>query len=511
MKQKIHRLRNSVPFRSSLRFHIGLIYLTLSIVNLVFFSVMIFENQMDLLVENFRLQAESLARTLSSEIQSQGQSLIDSSDANALTALLISRGVSDFLILDSKGTVLSDNPDRKFEIPNDLETRIQQLKNKTSPWTRNYDLKLDTEKFLLELLIPIRLQDDNLRVLFISEPLVSVKDKMRQLYLQLAIGIGWIFLFHLLFGIYLFRRILIRLETLNAASGKMAAGELGVRAKWKRKYKDEIDSVGDQFNQMADQVEAIVHQLEQVNEEVLIELKVGKQVQDLMLPDLRMVSDWKPAIFYRPLREVSGDIYNFYTLRDGRKVLFLADATGHGTSAALVTSLLLMKLEETLKTEENPGQVLRQMNATLFEMLQGSFFASAILAILENSGRITIANAGHNPPLFFQKGTIEAQRIIAQNTVLGLLAENEVKSIEYELQPGDKLFFYTDGLTESTAKPRGQGELFGLDRVEHLILENLGKDNLELNRVLISELEEFSPEFTDDVTIVTLEVPHAKP
>ena len=207
---------------------------------------------------------------------------------------------------------------------------------------------------------------------------------------------------------------------------------------------------------------------------------------------------------YRPLREVSGDIYNFFNIKDRFKALFFADATGHGVSAALVTAIILMILDNVLKKTVHPGQVIEFLNKGLSERLMSSFFATGVFFVFDEDNTCYFTNAGHNPPIFIRPSEGTAELLSKSGPPLGMFDEAEFKASRLEVKPGDKLIIYSDALVETK---NAAGEMFNLERVMNLLEGNYHNSGEDILKLLESSLDSFAHEYTDDFSIIVLEIP----
>lgn len=164
-----------------------------------------------------------------------------------------------------------------------------------------------------------------------------------------------------------------------------------------------------------------------------------------------------------PAREVGGDFYDFFLVGQDHLVLVVADVSGKGIPAAL----FMMKAKTLIKNDaelgRGAGQVLNNANRELCENNDTGMFVTVFLGILDlSSGRLRFANAGHNPPWLRRAGRGFSELAIEPGFVLGGLEEMVYEEEELQLQPGDMLFLYTDGVSEAV-NPRG--ELYSLERL----------------------------------------------
>jgi serine phosphatase RsbU (regulator of sigma subunit) len=206
-------------------------------------------------------------------------------------------------------------------------------------------------------------------------------------------------------------------------------------------------------------------------ERVEQELQVGRRIQQAALPkEVPELEGWQISPFYQPAREVGGDFYDFFELKDGRVGLVVGDATGKGVPAALVVTATYSMLRAVAQTlgSFSPGELLAQVNETLLARIPPNMFVTCFYAILEpESGSLSYANAGHDLPYLHRNGTAEELR--ARGMPLGLMPGMSYEEKEITLEAGEAALFYSDGLVEAHDP---KGEMFGFPRLQALIAEH---------------------------------------
>lgn len=249
--------------------------------------------------------------------------------------------------------------------------------------------------------------------------------------------------------------------------------------------------------QMAERIEA-ARRMQQ-------EMEFAKRVQARLLPQkspgLRTLDYVGRCI---QARQVGGDYYDFLEMRAGRVAFVLADVAGKGLSGAL----LMANLQANLRSQyamalESPRNLLMSVNSLFYENTDEGSYATLFFADYDDeTRRLRYANCGHLPPLLLRPtpGKPEVQRLNPTGTVLGLFKEWECGVAEAQLQPGDTLLLYTDGVTEATDE---DGEEFGQERLLAVLKENLQRAGPALLDLLIEEIKRFGKgEQADDITMV---------
>ncbi len=496
----------------SLRLQIGILYSFLALVNILFFSVMIFENQTELLVKNFQYQSENFVTSVMSDMSSKKLSKDDDNSFKIIKENLVYHEIVQFSIFDKDGNIwFKESGIINGEIVSEeILKKSKEITDSNSVFSNKYKLELNKDDFAIKFLIPLTSTDETKILLFTELSIKSMRDRLTKLYYQIAIAFVWGLISHILFGIYIYRVIFTRVGILKEATDKMGAGDLTSRADWKFNRDDELDVLGHAFNGMAVKIQDTIKTISRLNDEIGNELKIGREVQEMFLPSNKKLKALKVATSYRPMREVSGDIYHFYRFPAGKMNkkdyygIFFADASGHGVSAALVTTVTLLSLENILLKSIHPGYIIQKLGDFIGNRFQSSFFATAVFFLIGDDGEIICSNAGHNEPICFRPSTGEFFYFKSMGPPLGMVDEFDYKLIKMNAKSGDKLLIYSDGLVES---PGINDEQFSETRVINIIKANMNIPNNDLLKLLAEELDKFAIEYRDDVSMILLEIP----
>ena len=190
------------------------------------------------------------------------------------------------------------------------------------------------------------------------------------------------------------------------------------------------------------------------------ELQSGREVQQVLVPEaLPAIEGYAVTSAYQPYSEVGGDFFQIIPNPDGSTMVALGDVSGHGLKAGMSVSMIVGVLRaEAGRT--SPAEILGALNRCLAGRMGGGF-ATGMVFRVDRDGTVTFANAGHLPPyLNGQEYPLDA------SLPLGLIAYSDYTENKLQLQPGDQLSVYTDGVLEAT---NAKGELFGFDRMKALI------------------------------------------
>jgi serine phosphatase RsbU (regulator of sigma subunit)/predicted ester cyclase len=240
-------------------------------------------------------------------------------------------------------------------------------------------------------------------------------------------------------------------------------------------------------------------------ERVEQELGVARRIQQASLPEkVPELEGWQISPFYRPAREVGGDLYDFHLLPECKVGLVVGDATGKGVPAALVMSTTCGMLQAVARAlgSSSPGEVLAQVNETLFARIPPNMFVTCFYGVLDpESGSLRYANAGHDLPYVRRRGG-DAEELRARGMPLGLMPEMNYEENEIVFDAGQTALFYSDGLVEAHDP---EGEMFGFPRLRALVAKHGEKGSL--GDFLMEELYSFVGEGweqEDDITLLTI-------
>jgi sigma-B regulation protein RsbU (phosphoserine phosphatase) len=255
--------------------------------------------------------------------------------------------------------------------------------------------------------------------------------------------------------------------------------------------------------------EAIKHTFENERRLMTIEseLETARQIQTSILPkQVPAIAGLRIATQYHPMSAVAGDFYHFLPV-DGRRLgVLIADVAGHGVPAALIASMIKVALQSIIAFTSNPSQLLRNLNRILTPELSGRLISAAYLWIDAEAGCAQYSAAGHPPLLHWKAGQNMLLSIESNGLLFGVATDAEYPVRTLELNPGDRLLLYTDGLIEPE---NARGESFGDRQIAHIINNNQAKPAPELAAELVSSLARWQPASSarmDDITLVVVDI-----
>ncbi|MBR0385471.1 MAG: SpoIIE family protein phosphatase, partial [Erysipelotrichaceae bacterium] len=241
---------------------------------------------------------------------------------------------------------------------------------------------------------------------------------------------------------------------------------------------------------------------------MLTEMKTAARIQSSMLPqDFPPFPDRTEFELYAsmdPAREVGGDFYDFYLIDDDHLCLTIADVSGKGIPGALVMMISRILLKNNTLTNPDLAEVLRKTNESFCANQMLQMFVTVWMGILEiSTGKIIAANAGHEYPAVMKNGEFSLLKD-KHGLVIGGMSGMKYTEYEIQLEPGDKLFVYTDGVPESMNMKE---ELFGTERMLRALNTDPSVKPQELLETVTGAIDRFvgDAEQFDDVTMLCIE------
>jgi len=238
------------------------------------------------------------------------------------------------------------------------------------------------------------------------------------------------------------------------------------------------------------------------------ELAMATQIQEAMLPTIFPAfperAEFDVYASMDPAKEVGGDFYDFFLIDEDHLGLIIADVSGKGVPAALFMMISKTILQNYAKLGLSAGEILSRTNAALCSENKTDMFVTTWVGILEiPSGKMTCANAGHEYPAVCREGRFELLKD-KHGFVLGGMDGSRYREYELQLQKGDKIFVYTDGVPEAT---NGENELFGTERMLGALNQNAAASPKELLAEVRRDVDAFvgSAEQFDDLTMLSME------
>lgn len=267
------------------------------------------------------------------------------------------------------------------------------------------------------------------------------------------------------------------------------------------------------FENIAGQIGIAWRNHEQLQKLLLVrdrerEMEIAKQIQMGLLPSsLPQLESLEIAGLCVPAHEVGGDYYDFIRRDDQTYDLVVADVSGHNIGSALIMAEARTYIHARLDSIRQPGEMLHALNGYFLKDLDRSdlFVTMFYLQYRPNSHRLLFSNAGHNNPLLWRRRTGQIERLDADGLIFGIKKDISFEQKSVQLETGDILLLYTDGIVEAENIDK---ELFGTERLGKLLEESRDLNPQETIERIMNQVRIFTGmrHFNDDITMVVMKI-----
>jgi len=230
------------------------------------------------------------------------------------------------------------------------------------------------------------------------------------------------------------------------------------------------------------------------------ELSIAREIQLALIPEgLQDYPNFSVAGFHRPCNEVGGDYFDVFPVPDGRIALLIADVSGKGLGAALVTTILQGALSG-ITLDVDPARVFDYLNQLLCSRTAIGRYVTMFFALVDPGGTLEFIRAGHPSPLLMRQGTV-SELYSEGSFPVGLVEEASYTSSRFQLEPGDTLLLYTDGVTEAENSFR---ELYQEARLKEAFRQYKDVPLKAIQEGILGTIESFAEgaSQSDDVTLL---------
>jgi len=339
-----------------------------------------------------------------------------------------------------------------------------------------------------------------------SEVLAEAFDLQQE---QLALGvIGLLALFGAL--TFVTRTVSRPITELARTATEIAAGDLD-----KRFTSDapiaEVQTLANAFNKMTRDLQMRMQELRHtttVKERIEGELNAARSIQMSLIPKKWPAFPDRPEIelhaLVKPAREVGGDFYDFHLIEDDWLCFFIGDVSGKGVPAALYMAVTKTLLRASSSKPGEAAEMLVKVNNELCAQTDSGMFVSLLYAMLDlRTGALELGSAGHPSPFILGADGSVTPMEVRRNVALGALAQLDYQITHAQLQPGDALFLYTDGVTEALS----HGEKFYTPARLQIALKDLATAPVDkITRGVAQDVQAFSAEQdqADDISVMAV-------
>lgn len=235
------------------------------------------------------------------------------------------------------------------------------------------------------------------------------------------------------------------------------------------------------------------------------QLQMAYDIQQSLMPqEMPKLKGYELVPYWEPAREVAGDFYDAFKLEDGSLGAVMADVSDKGAPAALFMAVARTLLRSHAHADMTPVEAMSRTNDLLtVDGEQSGMFVTMFYSHLMPDGKSVHVNGGHNPPLYYHHKTGKIEYMPQGGRALGWFPDAPFEAVELQLEPGDVIVYYTDGLSEAE---NPQAEPYGEDRLAKVVSLAAGKSAAEVKEMILNDVERFcdgQPPF-DDMTMLIM-------
>ncbi len=499
----------------SITFRISFLYLMLAVINMSIFTIMIYENQIDLISENTRYHVTELADSLISSIDNYTDRIQRSRHTGGAESTIeylrqiIKKSSKDFVIFAEDGSIdYKTNESIKIS-QNDILNGIRAVTNKDFTGTRFFS-KIDHNTYSISFYIPLNISNTGTRIILIKYSMSGIGDRLNNLYRLIIIVISMLALLHIFTGIIFYRMFLRPVKTLHRTSLEITSGNLDARSDIKQD--DEIGQLAKAFNSMADSIKEKITTLQRQNDQIDFELKIAGEIQKVIFPHLASNNHFNFSIFHRAYGQVSGDYHDIFEIDRDTHGALIVDVSGHGVPAALITMIAKEIFKRTAPLYSDPAELLKHVNTEVSEILRvhdtepGVYF-TAFYGILDHANQLHFCNAGHPDPFLIRKGSGKIETLSSSGFLIGVSSDmnHMYKTEKTTISTGDKVVLFTDGVTEAK---NNENVEYGISRLLEILQKNIESNPETIQNEIINDLSSFTDieSLKDDATVFIIEI-----
>jgi sigma-B regulation protein RsbU (phosphoserine phosphatase) len=320
--------------------------------------------------------------------------------------------------------------------------------------------------------------------------------------LVVAAGFLFVVTVGILFSTGLTRTLTRSVHDLYLGTKKVESGDFSHRIPIRSK--DQLSELANSFNHMTERIERLIIDVKE-KEKLESELEIARQVQSQLFPkEVPKLQSLELTGVCNPARVVSGDYYDFIPVDSHSTALVIGDISGKGISAALLMASVQSSLHAQLSLGKNGGistaTLVARLNRQLYESTPPEKYATFYCGLYDDeSGILAYTNAGHLAPILVRQQ--EILKLESNGMVVGMFPEFPYEQSVIQLQKGDLLTAFTDGITESE---NARGEQFGEERLTDLLVRHRDRPLDEIMRAVTDTIRDWASDIDkqDDITLL---------
>ena len=406
---------------------------------------------------------------------------------------------------------------RRDTTNDDYRRKYKAIYEGESPYETVYRLHItDGKKQHITTLVPVKNSNGEVvAILCLQRPISELREQIIRFLIIIAVLAACLSAISaILVARHNKKHFVTAIEILSEETTRFASGDMTPRKLGDISTIEEIYNLSHSIDKMEEEMAKYIENLKSATaekERIGAELSIARTIQENSVPNsFPAFPDRSDIDIYASMtaaKAVGGDFYNFFLIDDDHLAMVIADVSGKGVPAALFMMVTNIILAERARVGGTPAEVLTFVNERICEYNEADMFVTVWLGILEiSTGKMLAANAGHDDPAIYRKGgEFEIVDSGRHGLVIGAMKGVKYRDNEIQLNPGDKLFLYTDGVPEATDK---DNKMFSIGGMLDALNQNKEKDVQEILDGVNASVGDFvgdAPQF-DDLTMLCVEL-----
>ncbi len=275
---------------------------------------------------------------------------------------------------------------------------------------------------------------------------------------------------------------------------------------------DEIDeyrkNMEQKVEQRTEELQNVLADLKERDDMIQKQLDMASLIQRSILPG--QIDEWlelKFSVRYVAMEKIGGDFYDVYQLRGNKIGILVADVSGHGIPAALVTTMAKIAFNNASSMFDSPRRIFQEVNQNILDHVKTQDYLTAFFVVIDEEYNVTFANASHQKAMHLKTEEGVVEQLDTNGLFIGAIedARDTYEEKTTKLNYGDKLVLYTDGIPEAINLNRQE---YSIDRLEEVILKNRHLPVEEFTSFIIDDVQRFigGAPVEDDITLVVIEM-----
>ena len=256
------------------------------------------------------------------------------------------------------------------------------------------------------------------------------------------------------------------------------------------------------------EVKRTLDELEAKDKLIQRELDMAYSIQQGILPeDEYHWNGIKVNSQYESVDKIGGDFYDYFHMPHGELAILMADVSGHGIPAALLTTMAKISFTSAAQKYSSPKSILVSVNNEMCENIKTDDYLTVFFLIIDKAYRVSYVNAGHQVALLYRKRSRQVERLDTEGFFCGMIDEmgDSYEERKVQLEYGDRIMLYTDGIVEAANLSKEQ---YGVERLEKIFIDHYNKSIPELEKIILDDVADFSQSVgqKDDISLVVIEL-----